>query len=329
MRDSTDHPSPRPGFAYSGLARGSRYEAWREEFCRHFCRLDAAPTAEERIECTMEISQIGSLSFGETHGSSGSFRRTRSLLSDGCDDIVLLTAVEGEVLAVQRGRSIELRPSEMCLLSLDHIGESSLSEASGYTALRMPRRDLMAVYKNIEDRLARPIEASAAMRGLVGAYSTLCAGMGPGLELASQHAMTQHILELVGLMMEARSDIPSPTSGRGHGQARLQLIQAHVLKNLNDRSLTVTAVARHACMSPRQVQRLFEQAGLTFSEFVLEQRLRLACRLLVNGSGRWEKISGVAYEAGFDDLSYFHRCFRKRFGASPAEWRQDRLSSLS
>jgi hypothetical protein len=55
-------------------------------------------------------------------------------------------------LAVQRGRSIELRPSEMCLTSLDHIGESRLSEGGRYTALRMPRRDLMAMSKNIEAR---------------------------------------------------------------------------------------------------------------------------------------------------------------------------------
>jgi hypothetical protein len=61
-------------------------------------------------------------------------------------------------LAVQRGRSIELRPSEMCLTSLDHIGESRLSEGGRYTALRMPRRDLMAMSKNIEDKIAKPLQ---------------------------------------------------------------------------------------------------------------------------------------------------------------------------
>jgi AraC-like DNA-binding protein len=305
------------------MAKGSTYEAWREEFCRHFCRLDAAPTTAERIECTMEISQVGSLSFGETHGSSGSFLRTRSLLSDGSDDIVLVTAIDGKILAVQRNLHIELEPSQMCLLSLDHVGESTLGEGSGYTALRMPRRDLMAVYKDIEDRLARPVEASAAMREFVSGYSALCFEVGPALKLTSQQAMAQHMVELVALMMEARGDVPSPTSASQHGPARLQLIQAHVLKNLDDRGLSIAAVARQASMSPRQIQRLFEQTGSTFSEFVLEQRLQLACRLLVSVRGRSEKISTVAHDAGFEDTSYFHRSFRKRFGMTPAEWRHD------
>src|ERR1700753_1522492 len=102
-----------PTFAYAGPPVGPDYEAWREEFCRRFCLLDAETATAEHIECTVEISQVGRLSFGTAYGSSGSFVRNRSLLSDGHDDLVLLTAIEGDALAVQRGHSIELPPSEM------------------------------------------------------------------------------------------------------------------------------------------------------------------------------------------------------------------------
>ena len=51
-------------FAYAGAARGQGYEIWREEFCRRFCQLDAEPSAAARIECTVEVTQVGSLSFG-------------------------------------------------------------------------------------------------------------------------------------------------------------------------------------------------------------------------------------------------------------------------
>jgi AraC-like DNA-binding protein len=33
------------------------------------------------------------------------------------------------------------------------------------------------------------------------------------------------------------------------------------------------------------------------------------------------KISAVAFDAGFSDLSYFNRTFRRRYGASPSELR--------
>ena len=269
-----------PTFTYAGPPEGPDYEAWREEFCRRFCQLDAETATAERIECTVEISQVGSLSFGTAHGSSGSFLRTRSLLSDGHDDLVLLTAIKGEALAVQRGHSIELRPSEMCLTSLDHIGESRLSEGGRYTALRMPRRDLMAISKNIEDKIAKPLEASAALKNFIGGYYALCAGTAPALDLTSQHAMARQMMELVALLAETGGDVPSRHPATAYGAARLQLIQAQVLENLDDCGLTIASVARRACMSPRQVQRLFQQTGSTFSEFVLEQRLLLAHRRL-------------------------------------------------
>src|ERR1700759_5267602 len=166
--DVTDQPLRYsvPTFTYSGPPDGPEYEAWREEFCRRFCQLDAETVTAEHIECTVEISQIGPLSLGTAYGSSGSFLRTRSLLSDGHDDLVLLTALKGDALAVQRGHSIELRPSEMCLTSLDHIGESRLSDGGRYTAMRMPRRDLMAISRNIEDKISKPLQGNPALKSL-------------------------------------------------------------------------------------------------------------------------------------------------------------------
>src|ERR1700733_13693477 len=110
-----------PMFTYAGPRSGRDYEAWREEFCRLFCQLDAEPTTQERIECTVEVTRVGSLSFGAAHGTSGSFLRTRGLLSDGCDDLVLVTASAGEVLTVQRNNTIELKPGEVGLMSLDDV----------------------------------------------------------------------------------------------------------------------------------------------------------------------------------------------------------------
>lgn len=73
---------------------------------------------------------------------------------------------------------------------------------------------------------------------------------------------------------------------------------------------------------PRQAQRLFEQAGTTFTEFVLEQRLLQARKLLSDPRARTRKISDIAHSSGFSDLSYFNRAFRKRFAATPSELRE-------
>jgi AraC-like DNA-binding protein len=48
---------------------------------------------------------------------------------------------------------------------------------------------------------------------------------------------------------------------------------------------------------------------------LLELRLRKAADLLARAS-EW-RISDIAFDCGFNDLSYFNRCFRRRFGLTP------------
>jgi len=309
-----------PVFAYAGAPRGTAYETWREEFCRRFCQLDAEPLAAERIECTVAVTRVGALSFGAAHGSSTSFLRTRSLLSDGCDDLVLVTAMAGDVLTVQRGRTIELRPGEVGLMSLDDIAECGHSEGGRFTALRIPRQELIGICRDAEDRLSKPLAGSPRLRDAVSGYFALCTETAGALDAVAQHTMARHMTELVGLLLRTGNDATPPALHDGYGAARLQLIQAQLLKQLDDGDLSIVSVARQAGLTPKQVQRLFWATGLTFSEFVLEQRLLLAHRLLSGIAGR-AKISAVAYDAGFRDLSYFNRSFRRRFGMTPSEWR--------
>lgn len=108
---------------------------------------------------------------------------------------------------------------------------------------------------------------------------------------------------------------------RGTRAARLSAIKADVGERLACPELTVGAVAGRHGITPRYVQRLFGQEGTTFSEFVLVQRLIQAHRMLGDPlCARWS-IAAIAFEAGFGDLSYFNRSFRRRYAASPSDVR--------
>jgi len=81
--------------------------------------------------------------------------------------------------------------------------------------------------------------------------------------------------------------------------------------------------ARHR-LRVRYVQRLFEADGTSFSEFLLRERLALARRLLLNPPNANLKISAIALDAGFGNLSYFNASFRRGYGASPSDLRARR-----
>ena len=55
----------------------------------------------------------------------------------------------------------------------------------------------------------------------------------------------------------------------------------------------------------------------SFTERVNELRLQRAFALLIEPHGSARRISDIALEVGFSDISHFNRLFRTRFGVSP------------
>lgn len=88
---------------------------------------------------------------------------------------------------------------------------------------------------------------------------------------------------------------------------------------IEDVSLAI--VARHCGVSQGHLSRLFHHTtGLTFREYVAHVRIEHAKALLLqSGKG----VTEIAYEAGFQSLSQFHRVFRKVFGTTPGMVRRE------
>jgi AraC family transcriptional regulator len=79
-------------------------------------------------------------------------------------------------------------------------------------------------------------------------------------------------------------------------------------------------LAEEANLSPYHFLRVFQGVtGVTPHQYVLRTRLRQAAVRLATKSDR---VSDVALESGFGDLSNFNRTFRAEFGVSPRAYRR-------
>jgi AraC-like DNA-binding protein len=315
-------PQNRFSIRHKGPAKGPAYEAWREGICRGFCRLDVSPAEDGHIDCQNDFVLLHNVSMATPKGRSARFARTRELLQDGCDDFVLISASHGAVNVTQEDNIIQLMAGQMCLTEMNVVGAAGISARGGFTTMRFPRRHLLQVSPHAENQLARPIGDNSARRMMIDRYFALCNELAGDLDVIGQKAAAQHLTDLVGLLLGAdagRADLMQ----QGISAARLNLMKDAIVKNPGRGDLGIETIARETGLSSRQAQRLFEQEGSTFSEFVLEQRLLLARRLLLQQTGRRRKVSDIAYEAGFNDLSYFNRAFRKRFGITPSGIRME------
>jgi AraC-like DNA-binding protein len=133
--------------------------------------------------------------------------------------------------------------------------------------------------------------------------------------------LASHVYDLTAVVYGATPDAAKVARSWGVRAARLHAIKQDIAKNLDQADLSITTLAVRQCCTPRFVQRLFEAEGTTFTEYVLSQRLARAYRRLIDVRCDGEKISTVAYDCGFGDVSYFNRVFRRQYGAAPSDVR--------
>jgi signal transduction histidine kinase/DNA-binding response OmpR family regulator/ligand-binding sensor domain-containing protein len=99
----------------------------------------------------------------------------------------------------------------------------------------------------------------------------------------------------------------------------LKKVKGAIETRMDDHTLGVESLAEEVAMSTIQLYRKLKAiTGQTPNELIRNIRLDRAASLLRQHSGN---VSEVAYEVGFNNLSYFAKCFKEKFGVSPSEYK--------
>lgn len=100
---------------------------------------------------------------------------------------------------------------------------------------------------------------------------------------------------------------------------KVKLILSYISENYTKRITTQEAadVCYYSCS---HFMKFFKQAmGECFTQYLNNYRLRISAQLLVSTN---DSILTVSEKSGFENLSYFNRSFKKRFGVTPGQYRQ-------
>ena len=106
----------------------------------------------------------------------------------------------------------------------------------------------------------------------------------------------------------------------GHAREKIKGILEYIREHFGE-EITIRQAAELCFYSESHFMKYFKQyAGMPFIQYLNDYRLTRAGEYLKMTE---ENVTQIALKCGFENLSYFNRLFRRKFGVTPRQYRED------
>lgn len=297
-----------------------QFAFWREAVCEAVLNVGTEHPGDGfsgRITC----SDYGELRFASFASTPHDIVRLKSHIDRSRDEHYLISLQRRGVSRMSQGdQACELQPGDIGIVD----GSRPFRVEFPYKVDRMlaviPHAILRSRAPWLDRRPLNRMAHGSALHDALRFYLERLSGPDCS-SLAEATVLSENLCNIVALLT-ATTDPEHSAARRSAQQPDLDLMVGTMRQHLADPTLSPKMLADRLRISVRTVHKRFEEADITFGRWVLEQRL-LACRNAL-GDQRHEHftISQIAFGWGFNDLSHFSKSFKARFGASPAQYRQ-------
>lgn len=301
-------------FTTSQVDPADRLPAWRELVNRVFLPLTITSLdADGAFTGSVVGSGLGDLRVWLVKASPmRAVRAGRHISASGHDDYLLALHLRGIAHAAQDGREVTLGPGDMALFDSGRPYTISFHDEFEHVIYQVPRARLGG-YRDIGAATAARVPAGSHAGRLVAPYLRTLASLALSADQQPAGTFADAGLDLAAAALRHEPPLADP---------RLRMLRDYAMAHLADPGLSPRAVAMGGYTSVRQLHRLFAADGVTFGDWVREQRLKQCRDDLADPRLRDLSIAEIAARRGFGSAAYFSRSFRARYGCTPGTIRR-------
>lgn len=307
------------------LTDKERFSLWCETLESLTCHVDITRFEDRPFSAFLHWADFGDFHVTHFGGTFGRIRRSRTSIARGPNDDFCLAyhCGEGTFEVEQANREARIRPGNAFLGCNGIPADLRSASPITWTTITIARDRLAGLVEHTDTLLTQPIDASRPAVAHLRRYteSVVTLARTPHDPHLDSHIGTT-LLDLMALVLGAKGDAAHLATTRGLRAARIQDIVAEIDRSFAHPAFSIQQVSRRLGLSTRYIQDLLQETGRSFSERLLERRLQHARKLLTSEEGDRLKVGEIAYASGFGEISYFNQRFRRRFGASPRDFRR-------
>jgi AraC-like DNA-binding protein len=314
---STEAPVSIDRLSTTGLPASQRLAFWKDIFAdaERGVAIEAEPDAFQGAFTKLTAGEFEITSVKSTPLIS----RSRARICSEERRFSLQLVHSGQCRMLHAGTEIIIETGDMIVVDAEKPYELMFKRPVQGLVLSLPWARFSEYAEVLEALAGRPINLNggpaAVLSGFVRSAWDHLAERSDGEEWPQ--SASEVIWDLLTSILQ--DDCAAQVGGTRTDDLR-QRAAALVNHKLFDPEFRSLAMAEELGVSARYLQRVFAEAGTTPACFLLARRLDAAAARLrhANSPGR---ITDIALECGFSDLSYFSRAFRRRFGVTARAYR--------
>jgi AraC-like DNA-binding protein len=325
MSDSTkNRPEtlPRLRLATADLPEHERLAIWHEFYGRSLFNVGIKADGETPFEAKAEIIPVGACAISAVNSSRVSYYVSKEYLPTAQDTTVIVNVKSGRLHGSQRGQEATIGAGQAVAILSNEVGAIDVMEPGDYLSIYVPTAAIAAVVPDLGKVLMQPLDQNSGALQLLTSYATALQTITGPMPPQLGQVIGSHLIELAANVFGLHGAPHKAAEANGVRAARRQAIKDDIATHLTRHDLSPDDVARRVGIKPRYMRELLQDDGTSFSDLLRHMRLQLAHRQLSDPQLATSSISTIAYQVGFSDLSYFNRCFRRQFGATPSEVRE-------
>ena len=231
-------------------------------------------------------------------------------------DFTSLYVEAGDIIIVSPGQLHAIGPAEYSMEYENIIFKPDLL-SSGANDLCMIQYivPLLDGSLPIEYFLTPALGSFEALSNCIRQIDLVCADQTPGWQLAVKSSLFNFFF----LLISERQKKTVSTSSNSKSLEKMKTVLKYVENHYTEK-LTIDDMAELTYYSKSHFMKFFKaHMGIGFTEYLNDYRLTMAARLLKSSD---DSILMIADASGFDNLSYFNRIFKRKYGISPGAYRK-------
>lgn len=309
-------------FDTRGVPSKLQRDYWQDTISQIFVPLACDISAQTSFFGTLEAKNLGNIPLVEVKGCGQHVARNSANIKYGCNDEILITfLVEGRMGIQHHGREQSLSIGQFVFYDTQSPYDLYLHEQFDQLVLMISREQFQQSFGRPERLCGYAFGGEHPLRSLLLSYAQDLFRL-PNEQMSSelQSMVVNKFLDLLSYVTLDQIKGQSPKLG---SSSILLQVKHLILENLDNSELNIHDIAQNLRISSRYISKLFQQEETTFGRYVLQNRLQLTKRMLIQTGEQTHKINQIAYQCGFNDMSTFSREFKKYYGISPSMMRKE------